>query len=791
VAAESPKKRSTGQPMNSTVAGFNCALLQRLIVHPKHHFSNFYALLGAANSDIANYAISIFLQTPENELSVTEILENIAPVFRNRDKEPMLLALKLLSRLALLFEERNSDIGVVIVKAFESKSKAVHQSAIDILTKQEFYKLEEVQAQLEKNLDLLVGSNRSAVSKLLSQATPTAVAQRNQVATILVPEIPSHLNHEYCSLAGLTTLRNGCLSGSTNQIVSAVLHPVDLYSAAVPRLYESEKLAPVNNIDDLIYLAAAGINKRLSTIDFELLLDGISRMGHLRPEGFEAKTENLRQLTSPLDNVAAFAVETTEPLLATYAWLRLRPASYLMIKSARSLKFSRVFGLCARLVAGLSLPMLAAPTHKSGWIDPQVLVERVKKYQQKGRLLSYTKKVSVWSDVRKTSDWISNPIENAFNADATEFVQSLLRLAPDGRSTALELASDIQGDFGNALRFALGKGELCDIKSPELALSAFRSRFPFDTAPPDSIAIHAHFPDGTQPAEYHFRPDVVEKELEDRYNMIRRNLSSFLDTTVSNTTESPREDWLGRQQEYDSFELLPTVAVHGNTGPIWSPSDLSLAWLQNREPLLAQMSRVTLVYIKSIGAYWRQDYSLLFDVDFPLHKNGCWWLTIALASHGDDLQRMALDILIAAIDENRTDPDRLGESMAALSKLTSTKFTLALRELSRVSALHALASWRIAMSFLANASGKINLAFLELALELYEEHGFLPTVKAIDMFSKASGTGKAARIAKQLAALSSEGPASLSLQKAVDLSLASRVARIERWQKSTYYSKTH
>jgi len=370
------------------------------------------------------------------------------------------------------------------------------------------------------------------------------------------------------------------------------------------------------------------------------------------------------------------------------------------------------------------------------------------------------------------------------------------RLAPDGRTEALAKARSIQGDFGVALRYALGEGELQDVQSPQLALTSFRSRFPFNTAKMDNTEIQDHFPDGIHPAQYIFRPEIVEEQLDDRYGTIRTMLPAFLDTTRAGIDTFPRArelagsyaqvDRYAVNAELANFELLPTVALHSCLANAWAVGDVSLVWLQNREPMLAQISKVILTHIKSIGTFWQQDYSALFESDFPMHKNGCWWFAIALAVKGDDFRRLALDILIAAVGENRTDPDWLGETMAELSALSSTKWTKALRELARVSALHALASWRAVMSYLAHSSGKVNLAFLELALELYEEHHFLPTENAIAALKYVEGGGKAAKIAKQFVNAGCEGPASESLKNAVQLSFDSRIARVRRWQTSTY-----
>src|SRR5262249_7226080 len=63
--------------------------------------------------------------------------------------------------------------------------------------------------------------------------------------------------------------------------------------------------------------------------------------------------------------------------------------------------------------------LLAAPTHRRGWIDPRELVRRLKETQSE-----------------------------RLNLRKADLIQSLLRLAPDHRNAALAQAADIPGPCG-------------------------------------------------------------------------------------------------------------------------------------------------------------------------------------------------------------------------------------------------------------------------------------------------------------------------------------------------------
>ena len=106
-----------------------------------------------------------------------------------------------------------------------------------------------------------------------------------------------------------------------------------------------------------------------------------------------------------------------------HAWLT-RTAPPPPERADLALIHQRLGAVTTRVANGTAGRLLALPTHEGGWIEPAALVERLR--------------------------------EAGEDVDEPELAQALLRLAPDGRATALGDAADLPGRPGALLRCALG-----------------------------------------------------------------------------------------------------------------------------------------------------------------------------------------------------------------------------------------------------------------------------------------------------------------------------------------------
>ena len=112
---------------------------------------------------------------------------------------------------------------------------------------------------------------------------------------------------------------------------------------------------------------------------------------------------------------------------------------------------ARLTALAQRVVKRIAAPLLAAPTHRGGWIDPLVWVER-------------------WRRL----------IELKVDVPEVELSQSLLRLAPDGRPAALERAREIECPLCEVIVWVLGGtvDAAAAKRAPAVWIAASRCRDP-------------------------------------------------------------------------------------------------------------------------------------------------------------------------------------------------------------------------------------------------------------------------------------------------------------------------
>jgi uncharacterized protein DUF6493 len=162
--------------------------------------------------------------------------------------------------------------------------------------------------------------------------------------------------------------------------------PAELRASAQPRRAPrhtargGEPLATVESVDDLIELAAALLEDQGTGDDAERFLDGVSRLSAAREPGFERRTAALAKrahdLTQFYRRVTGMGGSEIVARVVL-AWTRgVAPpkdvtADLIGFVAARAVEVSR-----RARAGGKSRPLLAFPTRRGGWIDPDVLEKR-------------------------------------------------------------------------------------------------------------------------------------------------------------------------------------------------------------------------------------------------------------------------------------------------------------------------------------------------------------------------------------------------------------------------------
>lgn len=130
-------------------------------------------------------------------------------------------------------------------------------------------------------------------------------------------------------------------------------------------------------------------------------------------------------------------------------------------------------------------------THRGGWIDPRVVPNRVRGLKD----------------------------ANA-SIDHYDAIQCLLRLSPEHRTVALEMAGDMEGEFGCAFRYALGGEADASASQAALWIAASRCRNAQGT---DTFLEDRGWsgPDLSRPASYLVGPEHLRRSVPDAFGFER------------------------------------------------------------------------------------------------------------------------------------------------------------------------------------------------------------------------------------------------------------------------------
>jgi hypothetical protein len=404
---------------------------------------------------------------------------------------------------------------------------------------------------------------------------------------------------------------------------------------------------------------------------------------------------------------------------------------------------------------------LATPTHRGGWIDPRIFVERLKALRDPGGL-------------RHRFDLIG----------------ALLRLAPDFRAEALESAADLPEPSGRIVRYALGGSERPTASDRDLAdewLAAARARDPRGLLEElEVLGFGDREPNVITPVAFRFDARLTPEEVkENRFNR------AFVTQCIDWTPDAVVSGRVPARPTVEQVLLVP----HGRNSHMhrdWDDELLSSQWPLNSDATLAAaccqlMSRLN-------------DKSSIFDpvAGFlsPLKAVDRGWtemarsaLWLGLLGRDDQARGLALDALIEGIADGRAEPAALGATLAHIASggwIKIRRLTSALRDAARTSVLaervvagildHFIAAWQ---SYPRDANQVLNLQ-LELLKNL--DQGPTPAARKVLFTLEADGT--TARLARQLFSLEAN-PGSPALRESAIQAAEGRVARAERIARHT------
>ncbi|MCA9060024.1 MAG: hypothetical protein KDA85_16065, partial [Planctomycetaceae bacterium] len=578
------------------------------------------------------------------------------------------------------------------------------------------------------------------------------------------------------------------------------LPPVNLRSLDVPRI--GQPVIPIQTVEELIDACAAAVESLESADEIERLLDGILRLCDQRPDDFELRTAALqRRVLSKLKSSGAGGGATFlgDSILADvnaviWAWLTGEVSQQTIIREinihGQNLRGSTAGGeawiafppdepswlrmafserakrIAERAANQQAMPLLSAPTHAGGWIDPVVLVRRL---QQFGGQLT--------------------------DVPTLDQALALLRLAFINRPAALQSLTSESGEFVDALRFALGEPRVTSGPTAAIWCAAARARSPWENDPVVE-QLHPDLGPDTGPAATYRLEFYPAQEHPGKLTLTVQPRRV--------TREPQRWNHLPVGKLKDDFELQTPTPVdpnlmlslheglpefqYANSGPPMLRWAFTV-WPANSTPLLARGLFHLKKNIDWKSRLWTNRVYLerLLNPDEPLTEVAALLLVIGLAAKEPGEVAVATDVAIHAIHDGRLIGSVLGPVLRgtlSTDLFRISRWAKALTEIARPSALHA----EVVRSILASVlTGDLKSDFKDLAalLELYYELT-LQTGAAIEEPTRAwlsgfSGSGKAAKVVRQLLKIDPAAP-NPSAQEALQLAAQWRLERVQRWQ---------
>lgn len=466
-------------------------------------------------------------------------------------------------------------------------------------------------------------------------------------------------------------------------------------------------VVPIESLQELLDSLSAALQTCESADEVERILDALSRLADQRPPDFLDRVASIRhQLEAPRGPGGRRGLLSYCPLAGVWrlmltAWLDRAPIpeprhTFLELREYFALQMemrrrgltaeeqatlqrlqalqesdphagllaqperplfnfarARLLELAHRLARGKAAPMLAAPTHAGGWIHPPELVRRLAQVQ--------------------------------LEEHPADLVAALLRLSPDHRPEALDLARDLPGEPGRAVRWALGGDEEPpDGSTSSLWLAARRARAPGE---------------GFEGVGWRIAQGKVE---------------------VLNAPPPPPVEVL--DPAAGGYVPPEDDVFRADLGGPWTYPWRAWHWPSNLDGYCLTAARLLLESLEKSGV----EPGLLEPFFDPLRSwngNSDLVLWLACASKSADIRRLGVDLLITGISDGRGKSEPLADSLTAVLRqhpLKPGRLVEVLREVSRAGGHCRAVAGELVAAILRTPPAKETHLVLELAVDCLE-----------------------------------------------------------------------
>jgi tetratricopeptide (TPR) repeat protein len=371
------------------------------------------------------------------------LLQHIEPALYSQTANIVKTALAMLAQ-ALKSGLNHGSEGVQLAAiALEHQKPDVQSKAWEIIEKNGAKDDENLRVRIQGSIELVAAGLKPQLLNWLGVESAQRVEDEKLDLDTLKSRA-SELDRNLAKRANIeVTLQ--ALSTLPRQISATLFDGTD-----IPRLRKEDRLDPIQSAEEFIEEALIALEHLGDYSRAERIFEAVMRLD----VDWQAVAAELTPLVTRLERFNKTerqygfdaGVFVALPILLNYlCGLSFSPKCPLW--DPQIIFVVRTTEIIKRLKSNERKPLLSAATHAGRWIDPVVLVERSKTPGLPGVGLA-------------------------------DQVLALLRLAPDNRKQALKQARSIPGEWGVALRYALGRKEVCGQLLP-LWIAACRARSPF------------------------------------------------------------------------------------------------------------------------------------------------------------------------------------------------------------------------------------------------------------------------------------------------------------------------
>ncbi|WP_455204282.1 DUF6493 family protein [Kaarinaea lacus] len=799
--------RGLPQNIQSGFHKFHLALKPTLAEIKKHE-NDYVDLLNSPIGHVVTFALKMLARLEKSkQLHYKKLIQNAQSVFSLTAKSQPIALMKILNRVAKEDKDTHAAIQKLLVQALSHGSQDVQQYALDALATLSVEK-KELQNGLQSRWEFIVPALRSQAQSLLGDnAAQFALASTNQSLSDLQAEL-LELSEEIRQLPPRMQQRLGLSQYQNPEAYTKLPPPFSPAITELRVLAKADLIVPIESIEELIDAILHAVEVVESIDEVERILDGVSRLCNQRPDDFVLKTQALlkRIDNPPYAEAAKGLVSSTceysivlNDLLHTWITGKLYKSpttTHHQNDSVIHFLKKRIRELNERIHEKQVAPLLSAPTHRFGWIDPLKLVQRLR-----------------------------HLLENNITIPWYDFTQALLRMAPDNRRTALIEIKSLQGIHANIMSWALG-GELGpsapDKKFALLWVVASRARDPsgsFSTslAP---LNLGLTLPDTLEPAHYHWQA-LMQTTTYYVTTISHANIRFHVNTSANSldlNCEEQAKNQRGRAVDSKMARGLKNVfaavkdvmhesniLTHPSQLPMallnefpavryWYESPFTSPWLIHAVSMVWPLKKDA-SYIRGIkhliarlnnnASSWSPNFAYLeplFERQQPLTEMAYLIVWVALVGRDADARGIASDLLIDAIEDGRVHTDTFATVLNRLAVpgwLKLNRLVESLQKVGAVSPLHCCVVTEVLQAYLISQIEfpRNSHLLLELLLNNYNELQMSPHADLKDKLAQQTGGSKVAKLSRAIVQINEQQPI-VQRQKAITQAVRARL----NWQ---------